>query len=829
MDQQLVDQTLTGDSDEIADLKLNISILEGFIELARQLEILPDTNKRFYEESRSLYQATCTGRSISDLEALLSKFFGPPVKPAGKALPRKLRKNASVKYLGGIEKDQSLFLLPLNTGEFYGALWPWRRNKAKIEIHMGYCSDWMSDAHYQQLDTLVKRSLSHSAFQHMDAQVGGQIRGIGLPSFLQMAELEQSTFTLRITSAGRVGQLHVAEGQLVAAETSHWTGREAAYRIISWDDASIEIEPADPSRKNEINQPLMHMLMESLKLKDEITSSAEAPPAPPEPKARRPKPAGSKPAKRLVRLERPPEPRPPRRRIRLLTAFVFLLGALVILGSGAVVGLYVMQHRTTADRYAQLLVQVDQTESLERQRSLLESYLADNPESPHAPDIQSRINEIKAGIEARDFEQTTLEVSSLPVDESYEEKALALYTAFLEKYPDSRYAGRINTAIGEIKNLLDQFYYEELRRAARLDYTQRLTVYRQYLDRFPDGRYQADVNFLILQMGEQYLDFLKTEDERCDQQKRWEPCIQRYQLFIESHEGIALAAEAQRRMNALKDKADLARLRKVAEESGTNLGAAVTAYERYLAENPATTQKQAIEAELSALRSDLQSHLRWTAVEQYATDSRHNVLERIQRLERYLQDNRSSRHAPEAQSLLNELASQRQQALRQRQSEMRRQEDETRRQQEQARMAEQQRRVQQLQAEVERRLSGSARYRSNGDGTVTDGTTGLIWTLLDSQQTRGNCMDYASTRQYVQSLRTGGYGDWRMPSANELAALYKQTPYFPGAGAEWYWTAEAYVRGHHAVADVVTTRAESVFIRENRSQDACGAVRAVRR
>ncbi|MDA8137382.1 MAG: hypothetical protein M0036_01910, partial [Desulfobacteraceae bacterium] len=164
MNERLMAEALTGDSDEIEELKANLNILEGFIQLARELDALPEISKRFYEESRSLYQATCTNRSITDLEVLLTKFFGPPVKPAGKPLPRKFRKNPSVKYLGGIETDQSLFLIPLKTGEFYGALWPWRRNKAKIEIHMGYASDWMVDEHYQQLERLVKRSLSHSAF-----------------------------------------------------------------------------------------------------------------------------------------------------------------------------------------------------------------------------------------------------------------------------------------------------------------------------------------------------------------------------------------------------------------------------------------------------------------------------------------------------------------------------------------------------------------------------------------------------------------------------------------------------------------------------------------
>ena len=175
MDQQLVAKFLTGDSDEIADLKSNLKLLDGFIEVVQDVDSLPDNKKRFYEESRSIYQTTAVRRDIADLEKLLAKFFGPPVKPAGKALPRKLRKSSVVKYLGGIEKDQSLFIVELKTGQFYGALWPWRRNKTNIEIHLGYCSDWMSDEDYQQLEQLVHQCLSHQAFEQMETGIGGAV------------------------------------------------------------------------------------------------------------------------------------------------------------------------------------------------------------------------------------------------------------------------------------------------------------------------------------------------------------------------------------------------------------------------------------------------------------------------------------------------------------------------------------------------------------------------------------------------------------------------------------------------------------------------------
>jgi tetratricopeptide (TPR) repeat protein len=825
MDRQVMAQILTGDSDEIAELKLNLPLLEGFIDLTRRLEALPQTSKRFYEESRSIYQATCTKLPMGELEAFLAKFFGEAVKPAGKALPRKLRKNASVKYLGGIEKDQSLFILPLHTGEFYAALWPWRRNASKIEIHMGYCSDTITDAHYQQLETLIKRSLSHSTFQQMEAQVGGQIRGIGLPSFLQMSELEQSSFTLHISSAGRVGQLHVSEGVLIAAQTGNLAGSLAAYQIISWDDATIEIAPADASQQNDIQQPLMHILMESLKLKDEITSSAaDGPPQRPPPKSRRPDAAP--PGKRLVRLERPPEPRPRRKRMGLIFLAVFI-GALVIVGTMAVVALYVIQNRSMSDQYAQLNAQVEKAD-LPEKIELLRRYIQSTPQTPHAAEIQTRIDQLHQQMHDRDFDQITLQISSLIVNEEYEQKAITLYSDFLSKYPESRYTGKINEAIGGIRNLLDQYYYEELRRAARLDYSNRLAVYRKYLERFPEGRYRADLNVLIQEMGTQYLDFLQVEDAQCEQTQRLDPCIQRYQAFLEGHEGMPIADEARRRLMVLKDKQDLAQLRKTASEAGTDYQQAIGAFTQYLAANPDSTQKKTIETEIAALQAQLRGYQQWTVVRRYATDPSHHVPERIQRLEHYLRDNRSSRHAVEAQGLINQLQAQGRQSQRQMQIEAQKQEEQARIRRDQEQAARQRQRMLQLQADIEQQLGESQRYRSNGDGTFTDTTTGLKWTLLDSHQALDACADYPAALTYVKALKTGGHSDWRLPSANELATLYKRTPFFPISAFDWYWTSQAYVRGHHAVADVVTTKSEAVFIREFRSQEACGAVRAVR-
>jgi hypothetical protein len=140
MGETLIDEFFTGDSEEIRDLAKNEAVLVGFLTLVKGIDDLPDTESRFYEKPRSLYQVTATGYGIDDLMAKLSEFFGAAAKFPGETLPTDLRFRPTVKLLGGIRKDQALFLKELKTGAFYGALWPWQRDPDKIEVLLGFCS-----------------------------------------------------------------------------------------------------------------------------------------------------------------------------------------------------------------------------------------------------------------------------------------------------------------------------------------------------------------------------------------------------------------------------------------------------------------------------------------------------------------------------------------------------------------------------------------------------------------------------------------------------------------------------------------------------------------
>ncbi|MCB1157131.1 MAG: DUF1566 domain-containing protein [Leptospiraceae bacterium] len=63
-------------------------------------------------------------------------------------------------------------------------------------------------------------------------------------------------------------------------------------------------------------------------------------------------------------------------------------------------------------------------------------------------------------------------------------------------------------------------------------------------------------------------------------------------------------------------------------------------------------------------------------------------------------------------------------------------------------------------------------YKDNGDGTVTDNNTGLIWQQSNGEQSTG---DYQFTWQealsYCENLSLAGKTDWRLPDIKELQSI----------------------------------------------------------
>lgn len=64
--------------------------------------------------------------------------------------------------------------------------------------------------------------------------------------------------------------------------------------------------------------------------------------------------------------------------------------------------------------------------------------------------------------------------------------------------------------------------------------------------------------------------------------------------------------------------------------------------------------------------------------------------------------------------------------------------------------------------------SAGPKYRDNGDGTITDLVTGLMW-----QRDPGRKIAWDEAMRGAASFRLGGYEDWRMPTIKELYSLIR--------------------------------------------------------
>jgi hypothetical protein len=70
------------------------------------------------------------------------------------------------------------------------------------------------------------------------------------------------------------------------------------------------------------------------------------------------------------------------------------------------------------------------------------------------------------------------------------------------------------------------------------------------------------------------------------------------------------------------------------------------------------------------------------------------------------------------------------------------------------------------------------RFQDNGDGTVTDKLTGLMWTK-DANPLNPTDNTWQDSLDYVKSIKTGGYADWRLPNLNEMRSLIDYSQHDP--------------------------------------------------
>lgn len=105
----------------------------------------------------------------------------------------------------------------------------------------------------------------------------GHIADVSLPSFLQLLQMERKTCLLEVELAGGKGLLAIHQGEVVDAYLAELEGDEAALLMCSAETRSIQISKVEGSTKTwprKVTLPLNYLLMESARLRDEVSESS---------------------------------------------------------------------------------------------------------------------------------------------------------------------------------------------------------------------------------------------------------------------------------------------------------------------------------------------------------------------------------------------------------------------------------------------------------------------------------------------------------------------------------------------------------------------------
>ena len=130
---------------------------------------------------------------------------------------------------------------------------------------------------------------------------GGTLHSVSSGIFLQLMEMEEKTCTVRLIEkpSGKQGILFFLDGQLLDARCDSLRGEAAAYEIFSWDDVSLSLQNSCPQRERRIHRDLQAILLDAMRLKDELKRMGKEPTP-----RKKPSPSGGEKVQRISPVER---------------------------------------------------------------------------------------------------------------------------------------------------------------------------------------------------------------------------------------------------------------------------------------------------------------------------------------------------------------------------------------------------------------------------------------------------------------------------------------------------------------------------------------------
>ncbi len=77
---------------------------------------------------------------------------------------------------------------------------------------------------------------------------------------------------------------------------------------------------------------------------------------------------------------------------------------------------------------------------------------------------------------------------------------------------------------------------------------------------------------------------------------------------------------------------------------------------------------------------------------------------------------------------------------------------------------------------------GVSQFVDNGDGTISDMTSGLMWMKDDS----GEGLDWENALSYAENLEYAGHTDWKLPNVKELQSIVDYSGVYPAISKSYF-------------------------------------------
>ena len=836
---------LSGDSKDLIHLRQNIDVVLDFLELIENIDAIPQVKSRLHEENRSfysLYKVVAEGVPPRLMEKHMIGFFGAPVKRSGENPSLKLKFYPSLKLMGRILPEQTFFIKKLKKGEFFAAIWPWTRKPGFLTVHMGYYSKTLTDNDFNKLEDVIKTFSHEKIAKEMESGISGQIRGINLPTFLQMSEQDKSTCVLSIKRKNKMGRLFMDNGELVDAETGSLSGREAVFEVLKWDNVIIEIEKYSLKRENIIQSPLLNLLLEGLKQKDEEDAQAEE-------ASKTSHEPGETPLGKTVTLDLEDTTHTPRKKSRDLNGYKkeehfdsyddlnrkpFLRYALVsfficlLIGLGAWGSLKGIEFLEAKKHYSLLMEKLGNEPDLALKEKMLNDFIFSRNQGAFSEAARDTLLEIENQKDDAFYGETLQKIRGLALTHDYDQKAKELYDQYLRKFPLGKNANQVRQNMTDLPEMVEETQYKKLVDTTWESKEKKIEAYKQFLYYHPKGKHREKVElFLVLEIEERY-DKILQQRKDCDKKGDWTSCIEQCDGFLSLFENTYRNNELKEIREDMDAAQDLKELQQLATELEPDHKAIRNLYSGYLVQHPGFLQKENIQEEIGKRQKLMDQAENFRGIRIASNDASKGFIERIQELDQYIDRDPTGPYADEARKIRDRIRNERLEYDRKNRMETERKRQETALQLEQMQQQQQTETLNRETMNIKSRLwEHSHIFSFNDDGTFTDKRTGLTWCVLDSSVVLGKCLNYGEALHYVNNLRTGGKNRWRLPTFSELAGIYKQEPFYPSESWKWFWTIEKVVKGYHEMVGIVTAGKENVFRRQYLPVKECGTVHAV--